>query len=293
MTVMQRKVLIQVIAASSEPTLVARVDQANWPVVVSNPAFDALVKREELLKQPFTDIVEAMHGRRTARELSETVRAGQESTIPIEYARRHWLLALKPLTVDGEGSPRYYAAYWRDAAAVGGANGETYQALQQARRRVRDLSRDDPVTGLLNGAAFRDVLSHDWAVAARHHGALALIAFTIDDFDGYLRVFGRHAADSCLRRVAQAVRRCLRRASDVAARVRDGDRDVIVVLFHADEEAAVGDFADRIGREVRELKLHHPHSKSSRFVTVSYRSALTTASGGDEKADKFLASTLA
>lgn len=291
---MQRKVLLEIITAGSEPTLVARVDQANWPVVLTNPAFDSLSNREGPLSEPFTDVVEGMHGRRTARELSETVRAGQESTIPIEYARRNWLLALKPLEENGQGQARYYVAYWRDpASATSGARGsETYRALLKARRRIRDLSRDDPVTGLLNGPAFRDVLSHDWAVAAREQSALALIAFVIDDFDGYLKVFGRHAADSCLRRVAQAVRRCLRRASDVAARLQHDGGDVLIVLFHADGEAAIGDFAERIAREIRELGLHHPRSKTARFVTVSYRTALCTATGGDEKAGKFLESTL-
>ena len=32
---------------------------------------------------------------------------------------------------------------------------------------LRDLVRDDPVTGLMNTTAFREVLEHDWAVAAR------------------------------------------------------------------------------------------------------------------------------
>lgn len=294
MTAMQRKVLMQIIAASSEPTLVARVDHADWPVVLSNPAFDLLANRERVIETPFTDIVEQMHGRRTARELSETVRSGQESTIPLEYARRNWLLALKPLSLDASAPVRYYAAYWRDSASANrGTDGsDAYQALLRARRRIRDLSRDDPVTGLLNEAAFRDVLSHDWAVAAREKGALALIAFTIDEFDEYLKVFGRHATDSCLRRVAQAVRRCLRRASDVAARLRHDDRDVMMVLFHANEEGSIDEFAESIAREVRELGLHHPHSKRSRFVTVSFRTALMTASGGDEQAGRFLQKTL-
>ena len=60
----------------------------------------------------------------------------------------------------------------------------------------RDLSRDDPVTGPLNGRTFREVLDHDWAVAAREKSQLSIVAFTLDDFDAYVEVFGRHAADS-------------------------------------------------------------------------------------------------
>ena len=294
MTAMQRKVLQQIIEAGGEPLLVARVDQADWPVVMTNPAFDNLSGMDDPLQVPMTDVIEKLHGRDAAQELSETVRSGQASTIPLEYARRNWLLVLKPLATDGSAPVRYYAAYWRDSSMNSDSgDSEAHRALLRARRRIRDLSRDDAVTGLLNASAFRDVLSHDWAVAAREQGALALIAFTIDNFDDYVKVFGRHAADSCLRRVAQAVRRCLRRASDVCGRLSHDGRDVMMVLFHASDEASLTEFGDNIAREVRGLGLHHPHSKTSRFVTVSYKTALATAHGGEPEAERFLNSALA
>ncbi|MEX0707576.1 MAG: diguanylate cyclase [Woeseia sp.] len=292
---MQRKVLQQIIEAGGEPLLVARVDQADWPVVMTNPAFDSLSGLDvPLLQVPMTDVIEKLHGRDAAQELSETVRSGQASTIPLEYAQRNWLLVLKPLATDGSAPVRYYAVYWRDSSTNSGSgDSEAHRALLRARRRIRDLSRDDAVTGLLNASAFRDVLSHDWAVAAREQGALALIAFTIDNFDDYIKVFGRHAADSCLRRVAQAVRRCLRRASDVCGRLPNDGKDVMMVLFHASDEASLTEFGDNIAREVRGLGLHHPHSKTSRFVTVSYKTALATAHGGEPEAERFLNSALA
>ena len=80
------------------------------------------------------------------------------------------------------------------------ADTEMQQALLKAKRRIRDLTRDDPVTGLLNARTFREVLAHDWAVAAREKASLALVAFTLDDFDAYVEVFGRHAASAGLRR---------------------------------------------------------------------------------------------
>lgn len=293
MTAIKRSVLEQLIAATSEPLLLAQVDQADWPVAHCNPAFEALADRNGLLKEPVTDVIEALHGREAARELSETIRSGQESSIPLELAGRQWLLVLKPLRDDAKGGVRYYAASWRDSATMtGGDATAAHQALLRARRRIRDLSRDDALTGLLNDAAFRDVLAHDWAVAARDNGTLALIAFRIDDFESYLRVFGRHSADSCLRRVAQALRRCLRRASDVAARLTVNGDEVLMVLLHAGEELGVEQFAETITQEVRDLGLHHPHSKQERFVTVSAKSAVIEASGGATDAQAFLESLL-
>ena len=195
---------------------------------------------------------------------------------------------LKPLA-DGERTD-FYAVYWRSAAdspAAGAA--DTHHELLSAKRRIRDLTREDPVTGLLNGKAFREVLGHDWAVAAREKSTLALVLFTLDDFDAYVEVFGRHASDSCLRRVGQAIRRCLRRASDVAARI-DGDR--LVVLSHASDEDGVRDFATKISTSVRELGLHHPRSSQGRFVTVSHSVAAGRAGSDFQTAENFLAGLL-
>jgi diguanylate cyclase (GGDEF)-like protein len=108
---------------------------------------------------------------------------------------------------------------------------------------------------------------------------------SLDDFDSYLDVFGRHASDSCLRRVGQAIRRCLRRASDVVARP-DGQR--FVVLSHATDEEGVRDFARKISTAVRELGLHHPRSSSSRFVTVSYDVSVANVTSEQREAREFL-----
>jgi diguanylate cyclase (GGDEF)-like protein len=269
-----RKILEQVIEASVEPVVVVRVDHPDWPVVMGNPAFEA-IGGVDTLNKPFADVIEQLIGRELAVEMSEAVRSEQETSFPVELGGREYLLVLKPLLLPKEPAARFYAGFWRgDAAASAGAGSEMHHELLKAKRRIRDLSRDDPVTGLLNGKAFREVLEHDWAVASREKTALAIVAFTLDEFDAYVAVFGRHAADSCLRRVGQAVRRCLRRASDVVGRI---DSSRIVVLSHASDESGVQEFAGRISTAVRELGLHHPRSSVSRFVTVSFRISVEIA----------------
>ena len=218
------------------------------------------------------------------------MRAHQEASLPIESNSREYLLVLKPLKLGREKSARFYGAYWRSGAGAVSAEGaEMHHALLKAKRRIRNLSRDDPVTGLLNRRAFEDVFEHDWAVAARDRGKLSLVTFHVDDFDSYLEVFGRHATDSCMRRVGQAIRRCLRRASDVAARP-DGNR--FVVLSHASDEEGVIQFAGNISTAVRELGLHHPRANSTKFVTVSYDVAVADVSVDERDARQFLSDLL-
>ena len=142
----------------------------------------------------------------------------------------------------------------------------------------------------MNGHAFADVFEHDWAVAAREKSKLSLVTFTLEDFEAYLEVFGRHAADSCLQRVGQAIRRCLRRASDVVARP---DAQRFMVLSHASDEDGVSEFAARISTAVRELGLHHPRSNASKFVTVSYVVSVADVRQEQQGAREFLARLLA
>lgn len=290
MKAVNRKILEQVIAATTEPLLVVRIDQPDWPVVLANPAFKT-ISDDDVLKKPFADVIEELADRELALEVSETVRSQQETSLPIESSSREYLLALRPLSIPGEDTARFYAAFWRTGTGAGTAEGaEMHHALLKAKRRIRDLSRDDPVTGLLNGRAFADVFEHDWAVAEREKGKLSLVTFTLEDFDAYIEVFGRHAADSCLRRAGQAIRRCLRRASDVVARP-DGQR--FVVLSHATDEDGVRDFAGRISTAVRELGLHHPRSTSSKFVTVTYDVMVADVSQDKLDARAFLQDLLA
>ncbi|MBU2677025.1 MAG: GGDEF domain-containing protein [Gammaproteobacteria bacterium] len=282
---LNRNILEQIIAATTDPLVVVRVDQPDWPVVLANPAFER-IGRKDILKKPFADVVEELAGRDIAIEVSESVRSQQETSFPVEFNNREYLLVIKPLVLPKDKSARFFSAFWRSGAAAGPAeSAEMHQALLKAKRRIRDLSRDDPVTGVLNGRAFAEVFEHDWAVAAREESQLSLVTFTLDEFDAYADVFGRHAADTCLRRAGQAIKRCLRRASDVVARPGGAQ---FVVLSHASDESGVREFAGRISTAIRELGLHHPRSTASKFVTATFDVTVVDARNEERGAHDFL-----
>ena len=287
MTDVNSRILEQALAGTAEPLLVVSVDQPNWPVAFANQAF-AAVSDSATVGEPFADVVEKLAGRELALEVSEAVRTRQELSLPIEVGPREFLLALRPLNSSSDGDADFFAAYWRNDA--GGDGNELHHALLKAKQRIRDLSRDDSVTGLLNRDAFVDIFEHDWAVAARESNRLSLVAFRLQEFATYVEVFGRHASDSCLRRVGRAIRRCLRRASDVVARVDD---DCFVVLSHAADEQGVNEFAERIATAVRELGLHHPRASASKFVTVEHVVRVADARNEDDGAAGFLSALLA
>ncbi|MGI9200607.1 MAG: GGDEF domain-containing protein [Woeseiaceae bacterium] len=284
MKAINRKILEQVISASAEPLLIVRIDHPDWPVALSNTAFEA-IGGKDIRNSPFADIVEQLVGRDLALEISETIRRHEETNLPIELSGREYLLALRPLLLPNESRPKFYAAFWRTGVgAVAGT--EMHHELLKAKRRIRDLSRDDPVTGQLNERAFQEVLEHDWAVAGREKRPLSIVLFTLDEFSAYADVFGQHAADSCTRRVGQAIRRCLRRASDVIGRLESNQ---LAVLSHAPDEAGVREFAGRISSAVRDLGLHHPRSTVSKFVTVSFEVGVSTDADEGTAASEYLA----
>jgi diguanylate cyclase (GGDEF)-like protein len=285
MSVVNQEILEQVVQASAEPLLIVRIDHPDWPVVLSNAAFES-IGGTDVREKPFADVIEQLVGRELAVEVTESLRSQQETSFPVELSGREYLLALRPLTLANEPAPQFYVAFWR-GAAIGGAvaGSEMHHELLKAKRRIRDLARADPVTGLLNEQAFHEVLEHDWAVAAREKSSLSIVVFTLDEFESYVAVFGGHAADSCMRRVSQAVRRCLRRASDVVGRL---GASKVVVLSHASDEASVREFASRISTGVRELGLHHPRSSVSKFVTVSFEVGVSANAGAEVSARDFL-----
>ncbi len=275
--------LAAVINASTDAVLVVRTDRPEWPVQLANAAFTRLAN-DVALDGAFADVCEALFGRDAAVDVSEAIRRREATRFPVELGGRECVLSAEPIGGEDGGA---CAVFLRTTAGgvPGGDDAGMAEALLHAKRKIRDLDRDDPVTGLLNERAFRDVLAHDWAVAAREKSRLAVVRFIVVDFDAYLDVFGRHASDSCLRRVGQAIRRCLRRASDVVARLDDTS---FVVLSHASDVDGIEQFARSIASAVRDLKVHHPRSTEDKYVTVHYN-VIATEAGGQGTADEFLA----
>jgi diguanylate cyclase (GGDEF)-like protein len=150
----------------------------------------------------------------------------------------------------------------------GGAEGsdDTLRtALRDAQLRLRQLDRSDAITGLPNRQAFLEVVQRDWCVASREQRRISVLVFQVDALDRYRDLYGKHAADSCLRKIGHAITGSLRRTGDVAARVADNR---FAALVGSSEETSARDFAAQIARKVRELSIHHPRSTGGRYVTV-------------------------
>lgn len=133
-------------------------------------------------------------------------------------------------------------------------------------RGLRD-ERTDAVTGIPGRNALLEVLLRDWSVARREQQRLSVIVFRIDALESYHSLFGRHATEACLRKVAHGIANSLQRAADYCARV---GHDRFAVMIGGAEEERVAAFAERIAQRVRDLAIHHPRSQLARYLTVSW-----------------------
>jgi diguanylate cyclase (GGDEF)-like protein len=136
--------------------------------------------------------------------------------------------------------------------------------FDRATSELAEQARRDPLTRLLNHAAFSAAVDDELFRSRRYERGLTLVYFDVDDFKQINDTLGHPQGDRILRRVAEVLRESLR-ASDLAGRM-GGDEFAVCLIesdletggrflarFHdlADEEAAAGrlpeDFAVSAG----------------------------------------------
>jgi len=269
---MQPEIFDAVLDLCDEPFALIASSEGGWPVLYANKAF-RLAQRPIVAGDHFEVSLDRMLERGSALAVADAMRSMRPAKCVVRVSGHSHLMDIQPL----EEHPGHVAVWLRSAGA-----GTGRQNLANARVRRSVNVREDPVTGLLTEAVFMDALRHDWAVARREGTRLGIVLFRIVDFDLYVATFGRSGADTCLKRVGQALRGCLRRASDVIA--RSGD-DAFFVLSHAAADHAVQEYADQISAGVRELGLHHPKSSTCRFVTLSTAARVVTPADEAEEPD--------
>ncbi len=101
--------------------------------------------------------------------------------------------------------------------------------------REEKLARTDPLTGLLNGRAFREKAGILFGLARRHQRPLALAYIDLDNFKTVNDTRGHNEGDQALTAVAAALKSGLRK-TDLAARL--GGDEFAVMLPETDAEGA-------------------------------------------------------
>jgi diguanylate cyclase (GGDEF)-like protein len=131
--------------------------------------------------------------------------------------------------------------------------------------QLKLLATTDGLTTLMNRRAFDDCLEKEIARTRRSGLPISLIMIDIDRFKAFNDRYGHPAGDECLRRVADVLRRNVKRPADSVARY--GGEEFGVILPDTDEDGAYF-LAEELRKSVRGLHLEHDKSEKN-IVTIS------------------------
>jgi diguanylate cyclase (GGDEF)-like protein len=203
--------------------------------------------------------------------LREALDRGESCRVLLRNYRKDGSVFWNEMTVlpllGADGRVTHFAGHHRDAGERLRLDPKlTRDSLSGAHQPTAVAIRDDRLTGLFTLPYLEELLKRDWAVAQREKRSIAVFAIDIDALDLYNATFGRAAGDSTIRRVAHVVSGCLRRSSDVTARIDGGSLIAFAPGLEIEQALRVGHL---MAERVRELRIHHPRSAVLRYVSVS------------------------
>jgi two-component system, sensor histidine kinase LadS len=141
---------------------------------------------------------------------------------------------------------------------------ERTEELAKANAILQELSDTDSLTDLRNRRFLDSFLNREVTRCFRYQHPLAVVLLDIDHFKRFNDQHGHQIGDDCLRMVADQLRHCVARDSDVVARY--GGEEFCVVLPETELEGARA-VAERIRRRISETPFRITNEKVQ--VTVS------------------------
>lgn len=143
---------------------------------------------------------------------------------------------------------------------------ELYQQLTIANQELEELSTVDPLTNIANRRKFDRYLAQEWQRLAREKAPLSLIMCDIDYFKLYNDTYGHQAGDRCLKLVAQAISKTIKRPADLVARY--GGEEFAVILPNTTVGGAVH-LAQQMRLQISSLQIPHINSPLDLYITLS------------------------
>jgi diguanylate cyclase (GGDEF)-like protein/PAS domain S-box-containing protein len=263
----------RLVESSPEGVVLIDAQGADHPVVYVNPAFEALTgySAAELIGRNLR-LLQADDREQDARHrLRDAMSRGETCRVLLRNYRKDGSLFWNEMTVmplrHPDGCVTHYAGHHRDAGERLRIDPKVAKdSLSGAHQPTSVAVRDDRLTGLYTLPYLEELLKRDWAVAHREQRSIAVFAVDIDALDLYNTTFGRAAGDSTIRRVAHIVSGCLRRSSDVTARIDGGSLIAFAPGLNIEQALRVGQL---MAERVRDLRIHHPRSAVLRYISIS------------------------
>lgn len=273
MTGLDLEMYRRLVETSPEGVVVVDALDPDRPVIYVNPGFEALTgySAAELVGRNLRSLQGDDREQDGRHRLREALKAGESCRVLLRNYRKDGQVFWNEVTIlpllDAEGRVTHFVGHHRDAGERLHTDPKLPRdSLSGAHQPAAVVIRDDRLTGLFTLPYLEELLKRDWAVAQREKRSIAVFAIDIDALDLYNATFGRAAGDSTIRRVAHVISGCLRRSSDVAARIEGGSLMAFAPGLSTEQALRVGQM---MAERVRELRIHHPRSAVLRYISVS------------------------
>jgi diguanylate cyclase (GGDEF)-like protein len=138
--------------------------------------------------------------------------------------------------------------------------------LLNLNQQLGKLAAVDSLTQVANRRIFDEFLTREWQRGQREQHYLSLILCDVDHFKLYNDRLGHHSGDLCLKRVARAITKTVKRPADLVARY--GGEEFAIILPQTSAQNALW-VAETIRLQVKHLHLPHPQSSTGDYVSLS------------------------
>jgi diguanylate cyclase (GGDEF)-like protein/PAS domain S-box-containing protein len=263
----------RLVEASPEGVVLIDAQGSDHPVVYANPAFENLTgyKVAELLGRNLRLLQADDRDQDGRHRLRDALNRGESCRVLLRNYRKDGTLFWNEMSIvplrHPDGCVTHYAGHHRDAGERLRIDPKAAKdSLSGAHQPTAVAIRDDRLTGLFTLPYLEELLKRDWSVAQREQRSIAIFAVDIDALELYNTTFGRGAGDSTIRRVAHVVSGCLRRSSDVTARIDGGSLIAFAPGLSNEQALRVGQL---MAERVRDLRIHHPRSAVLRYISIS------------------------
>ena len=270
MTRLDEQIHRRIVEAAPDGIVLVDATTPEFPVVYVNGAFERLTgySAAELVGRNLRFLQGEDRDQDGRQRLREAQKREESCRVLMRNYRKDgapfWNEIMITPLFDAAGRLSHYAGYHRDAGER--LRNKPAPVAARETRPPATLMREDRLTGLSTVAYLQELLVRDWIVAQREQSGIAAFCIDIHALDLYNATFGRAAGDSAIRRVGHCIAGCLRRSSDVIARVDGGKLIAFAPGVPSEQAMRIG---QTMAERVRELRIHHPRSGILRYVSIS------------------------
>src|SRR5512145_660009 len=276
------ELLRRAMSASNDGLVICDAATADMPIIYVNPALERVTgyRAEEVLgrncrflqrndmRQPGLDAVR------------EALRTGSNCVSMVRNYRKDgsmfWNeLSLAPM-LDASGRLTHFLGALSDVTErvrTEHRQLEKQRQLEKSKRMLEGLALKDSLTGLYNRRHFSEQLAREWNRARRDQSPLSLFMIDIDHSKRFNDTYGHLAGDHCIRLVADTIRRCFARGSDLVARY--GGEEFVALAAGVDRRQG-RERAELLREAISELAGERHGRSGAHPVTVSVGLATAT-----------------